>query len=27
MPIEMVHLDDLENTAKLLYHYVTERHG
>ncbi len=27
MPIEMVHLDDLENTAKLLYHYVTESHG
>jgi endoglucanase len=27
MPIEMVHLDDLENTVKLLHHYVTEKHG
>jgi len=27
MPIEMVHLDDLENTVKLLQHYVTEKHG
>jgi putative aminopeptidase FrvX len=27
MPIEMVHLGDLENTVKLLYHYVTEEHG
>lgn len=27
MPIEMVHLDDMENTVKLLYHYVTEKHS
>ena len=26
MPIEMVHLDDLENTVELLYRYVTEEH-
>jgi endoglucanase len=26
MPIEMVHLDDLESTIKLLYHYVTGKH-
>jgi putative aminopeptidase FrvX len=24
LPIEMVHLDDLENTVELLYHYVTK---
>jgi len=23
-PVEMMHLDDIENTAKLLYHYVTD---
>ncbi len=27
MPIEMVHLDDLESTVKLLYYYLTERHA
>ncbi len=26
-PNEMVHLDDLENTVRRLYHYVTEEHG
>ncbi|KON30576.1 hypothetical protein AC482_03505 [miscellaneous Crenarchaeota group-15 archaeon DG-45] len=24
LPIEMVHLDDIENTIKLLYHYITK---
>ena len=23
-PVEMMHLDDIENTARLLYHYVTD---